>query len=134
MVWRMVFSALSISEEKLRKISEEYERALSGKKSESPRWDTCINHVYAAFKAPLSSLYVKSSFDEESRSSAKKMVKYIREEFIASLKKVDWMDPETKRRAIEKAMSMEVLIGYPPELLQEDKVMEMYEGVSFEWI
>ncbi|XP_074595255.1 neprilysin-2-like [Brevipalpus obovatus] len=130
MVWRMVFSALPISEEKLRRISEEYERALFGKKGESPRWDTCINHVYATFKAPLSALYVRSSFDEESRSTARKMVKYIRDQFIASLKKVDWMDPETRNRAIEKAKEMEVLIGYPPELLQEDKIMEMFEGLE----
>lgn len=83
---------------------------------------------------PLSALYVQNSFDEESRQRAKEMVEYIRNQFIETLEQVDWMDDDTKSRAIEKAEQMNVQIGYPPELLDTQKVMQIYEGVSVKLI
>ncbi|XP_015787620.1 neprilysin-2 isoform X2 [Tetranychus urticae] len=130
MIWRAVFSALPSAEEPLRKISEAYSRVISGRKTEKPRWDTCMKRLYSSFGTPLSALYVSRNFDEKSRKQAASMVDYIRGQFIASLKKIDWMDEATRAKAIEKAEEMFVQIGYPPELLDESKVMSIYEGIN----
>ena len=58
------------------------------------------------------------------------MVRYIRLEFIRMLKGVDWMDADTKHMAIEKAQSIKAHIGYSNEILDETKVMELFENVS----
>lgn len=130
MIWRAVFSALPSAEEPLRKISESYGRVISGRKTEKPRWDTCMKRLYSSFGTPLSALYVSRNFDEKSRQQAATMVNYIRGQFIDSLNQIDWMDEATRSKAIQKAQEMIVQIGYPPELLDESKVMTIYQNVS----
>lgn len=57
------------------------------------------------------------------------MVKYIHTEFIKSLEDVDWMDPRTKKRAIQKARGITARIGYAKEILKHVKVAELFVGV-----
>lgn len=57
------------------------------------------------------------------------MVKYIHQEFVRSLEKVDWMDHKTKMRAIEKAKGISTRIGYAKEILNHTKVAELFHGV-----
>lgn len=54
---------------------------------------------------------------------------YIHKEFIHILEKIDWMDPETIKKAIEKAESISPFIGYPAELLDDEKVGNLYKDV-----
>lgn len=58
------------------------------------------------------------------------MVDYIHGEFIRSLESVDWMDPQTKRRAILKAKGITARIGYAKEILNHVNVAELFKGVS----
>lgn len=58
------------------------------------------------------------------------MVRFIRKEFIKMLQMVEWMDSETKQMAIEKAQSITAHIGYSPEILDEQKVLELFDGVN----
>ena len=58
------------------------------------------------------------------------MVSYIRAEFDTILRTVDWMDDETRVRAINKSLAITPHIAYPDELLIESKLTELYEGVS----
>lgn len=58
------------------------------------------------------------------------MVQDIRNEFVKILKKVDWMDEKTRQNALEKVNSMVAYIGYPEELLDEEKVNKYYENVT----
>lgn len=58
------------------------------------------------------------------------MVADIRAEFVKILQKTDWMDKVTKQNALEKASSMKAYIGYPDELLEEEKVEKFYADVG----
>lgn len=58
------------------------------------------------------------------------MVGYIHREFIKILDKVDWMDENTKQKAKDKAEAISSYIGYPDELLMNEKVGELYKNVS----
>lgn len=58
------------------------------------------------------------------------MVADIRAEFEDILKKVDWMDDQTRKNALAKAKSMTAFIAYPDELLDNRKLEEFYDGVS----
>lgn len=58
------------------------------------------------------------------------MVADIRSEFYDILKKVDWMDEETRKNALDKARSMSTHIAYPDELLDDKKLEEFYADVS----
>lgn len=75
-------------------------------------------------------MYVRRYFDEASKQAALDMVADIRAEFDSILEKVDWMDTNTKRRAKQKAKDIVEHIGYPPELLDNEKLNELYAGLE----
>ena len=58
------------------------------------------------------------------------MVKDIRAEFKGILTEIDWMDDETRVRAMEKLRTMKEYIGYPEEILVEKNLEELYEKLE----
>lgn len=59
------------------------------------------------------------------------MVGYIHREFLKILDNVEWMDEETRQKARDKAHAITPYIGYPDELLENDKIAELYKNVIF---
>ena len=89
-----------------------------------------MQKLFGSFNVPLSALYVKTYFDAKSKKVAEEMISNIKQEFIQILSKIDWMDdPTTRARAIKKAEQIITYVGYSPEILEEDKVMELYDGL-----
>ena len=78
----------------------------------------------------VGSMYVRKYFKEDSKQAALEMVSDIRNEFDLILNEIDWMDENTKTRAKEKAAGIVEHIGYPPELLQADKLTDLYSGLE----
>lgn len=78
----------------------------------------------------VGSMYAQVFFKEDAKSAADSMVVFIRAEFEKILKTLDWMDPMTRKRALAKAKAITPHIAYPPELLMEHKLAELYDGVS----
>lgn len=58
------------------------------------------------------------------------MVNYIHNEFLKIVQNIDWMDEKTRRRALEKAKGIQAKIGYANEILDPNKVWELFRGVS----
>lgn len=78
----------------------------------------------------VGSMYAREFFKEEAKSAADAMVVFIRKEFENILQTLDWMDPLTRKRALAKAKAITPHIAYPPELLMDQKLTELYDGVS----
>ena len=58
------------------------------------------------------------------------MVNYIHAEFLKIVKEIDWMDEKTRRRALQKAKGIQAKIGYSKEILDQNRVWELFTGVS----
>lgn len=58
------------------------------------------------------------------------MVENIRSQFSSSINDVDWMDPDTRQVAQDKAEAMKELIGYPDWYANKSALQEYYKGVS----
>ncbi len=58
------------------------------------------------------------------------MVGYIHREFLKILDNVEWMDEETRQKAKDKAHAITPYIGYPDELLENDKIADLYKNVT----
>lgn len=58
------------------------------------------------------------------------MVGYIHGEFLKILDTVEWMDDETRQKAKDKAYAIKPYIGYPDELLDNEKITELYKDVK----
>lgn len=76
-----------------------------------------------------SALYVKNFFKKESRDAAWEIVNSIRNEFENTLNVTEWMDDDTRMKALEKAKKMAMHIGYPAELTDAKKLLKYYKGL-----
>lgn len=98
-----------------------------------PNLKQTIHHLSYTFSNSLpiaaGALYVRKYFNEEARQNAIEMVADIRSEFEDILRKVDWMDEQTRQNALDKAKSMATHIAYPDELLDNRKLEEFYDWV-----
>ncbi|KAK4337181.1 hypothetical protein RND71_044007 [Anisodus tanguticus] len=112
-----------------RMIYEKLNRVISGRKTSKKRNSSCMQKLFNSFSVPLSALYVKTYFDAKSKKVVEQMISNIKAEFLQILSTLDWMDEVTRLRAIEKAKQIHTYVGYSNEILNDDKVMQLYEGL-----
>lgn len=79
----------------------------------SERYKICISHVDNGLGWILSRFYVEAAFSAKAKALGDQIVSDIRQQFIARVKTLEWMDDETKKVAIDKATSIIQKIGYP---------------------
>lgn len=89
------------------------EQALTGQAEQKPRWRRCVESTDAALPELLGQPYVARHFAGGSKKSAEAMVLGINDAFGRQVQTLDWMDPPTKEKALEKRTQMAFLIGYP---------------------
>lgn len=84
------------------------------------------------FSMPIitGALYVRKYFDQASKKNAVDMVRHIKDEFKNILMKLDWMEENTRKSALEKANAVVDHIAYPDELLDDRKLEEVFASVN----
>lgn len=129
-MWRITgFSSYFLTEQ-LRKRQLQYSTAISGKQEQEPRWKECIDLATGSLSTGSGALYVRKYFKKESKASALQMVNAIKVEFEEILKKVPWMDETTRTAGLSKVKSMVTHIGYPDELMDDNKLTDFYKTVK----
>ncbi|XP_031827062.2 M13 family metallopeptidase neprilysin 2 isoform X1 [Nomia melanderi] len=129
-MWRAAASSVSYLTEDIRKRQLQYSTALSGRTEREARWKECIDTVSGSLAISVGALYVRKYFKEDAKKNAVEMVADIRAEFTEILKRVEWMDDETRKSALDKASSMSSHIAYPDELLDDKKLEGFYEKLE----
>ncbi|MPC12879.1 Membrane metallo-endopeptidase-like 1 [Portunus trituberculatus] len=129
MLWRATAASIAYLSEDARDIQLEYSRKLVGKETREPRWKECMGTISRSLSHAVGSMYARKFFKEDAKLAADSMVVFIRNEFEKILKTLDWMDPLTRERALAKAKAITPHIAYPPELLMDHKLAELYDGL-----
>ena len=75
---------------------------LLGTASDVAHWKTCVSYINENYGMALGRLFIRDNFREESKEHALSMIDNIRAAFIDLLDHVDWMDAETRSKAIDK--------------------------------
>lgn len=88
-------------------------RVLSGQRRQEPRWKLAIGVIDTCIGEALGSLYVRRYFSSESRERIRQMVEELSQVFKERLENIDWMTPETRKRALRKFSRFRAKIGYP---------------------
>ena len=88
-------------------------QTLTGAKKLKERWKRVVESTNHAVGEALGKLYVAENFPPESKARMLELVKNVREAMADSIKSRDWMDEETKKKALEKLDAFTVKIGYP---------------------
>ncbi|XP_064087548.1 neprilysin-2-like isoform X3 [Macrobrachium nipponense] len=130
MMWRVTAASVGYLNEAARDIQLAYSKKLVGKGTREPRWKECMGSVSGSLSHAVGSMYASTFFKEDAKAAADEMVTYIRAEFDKILHEIDWMDETTRKRALEKSTAITPHIAYPPELLEEQKLTDLYEGLQ----
>jgi putative endopeptidase len=90
-----------------------YGVALTGQKEMRPRWKRCVALTDEALGEALGQAYVDRTFGTQGKERTLKLVRDIEAAMEQDITTVEWMTPQTRRRAIEKLHAIANKIGYP---------------------
>jgi len=133
LVWRVMKARHSYMPEILRDARINYNKVVSGTSAEEARWQSCSDQAEGSFPMPVGALFVEEYFPAENKKATEDMVREIRIAFKSNLNDIDWMDAETKKKAVEKADMITEMIAYPDYIINDQKQMDdNYAGVSID--
>jgi putative endopeptidase len=89
------------------------DKTLGGQPEPEPRWKRAVAATNGVLGEAVGEIYVQRYFPPESKRAMQDLVDNLRAAFAVRLDRLDWMGPETKKRAHEKLASFNVKIGYP---------------------
>ena len=130
MLWRATRASIGFLNKAARNVIEEYAKNITGKTETTPRWKSCVGSAAGSFSAAVGKMYVSKHFKEDAKTSMLEMVGDIREEFQQILNEISWMDDKTRARAHAKLRAIKEYIAYPPEIMDNSKLEDLYEGLE----
>ena len=92
---------------------EFYEKTLFGKEKQKPLWRRGVENVNNSLGEIVGKVYVEKHFSPEAKERVTILVQNLLKAYEESIKKLDWMSPETKKQALEKVSKFTIKIGYP---------------------
>ena len=95
---------------------------LSGQKEMKPRSIRCAESADRLLGEALGKKYVEKYFPPEAKARMQEMVKNLRLAMKETIEGLDWMSPDTKKRALEKLSTFNPKIGYPDKWKDYSKV------------
>ncbi|HSN49146.1 MAG TPA: M13 family metallopeptidase, partial [Flavobacterium sp.] len=90
-----------------------YEKTLFGQEKQKPLWRRGVENVNNSLGEIVGKVYVEKHFPPEAKERVTILVKNLLKAYEESIKKLDWMSPETKKQALEKVSKFTPKIGYP---------------------
>ncbi|MGM9481428.1 M13 family metallopeptidase [Roseateles sp. NT4] len=115
--------------------------ALSGAKTEQPRWQQAVADVNNALGEAVGETYVKRNFQAADKARMLQLVNNLLAAYGESIDGLTWMTPATKAKAKDKLSKYLVKIGYPDvwrsyaalEVKAGDPVGNRQRAQRFEW-
>ena len=126
MAWRVVQSRIKYLNKAAQDIRQKYIKARTGIVGKEPTWKKCVGAT------DFNSMYVREYFKPEAKKEMLIMISYIRASFGKLLDEITWMDNETKTEAKRKLEKMDQFIAYPDELLDQNIVDGLNEGIIYQ--
>ena len=101
----------------------EYQKAISGQKEITPRWQRIAALIDGSIGEMLGQLYVSRYFKPEAKKRMLEMVNNLQQTFAERIKHLDWMSAATKEKAVIKLMAITKKIAYPDKWKTYDGVV-----------
>jgi putative endopeptidase len=90
-----------------------YGTTLNGVVENKPRWKRGVDATEGALGEVLGRIYVARHFPPEAKTRMEQLVKNLIKAYELSIKELDWMGEETRKKALEKLAKFTPKIGYP---------------------
>jgi putative endopeptidase len=112
--WTVIHSsAQSLSAPFVNETFAFYGKYLGGAKEMKPRWKRCVEAEDSLLGEALGQRYVERYFPPAAKARMQDMVKNLLASMGETIRGLDWMSPETKKRALEKLATFNPKVGYP---------------------
>ena len=99
-----------------------YGKILNGQKQQKERWKLMAYKVDEGLGELLGQIYVAKYFTPDAKQRMLALVNNLQSVYKERIEKLDWMSPETKKRALEKLAAFTKKIGYPDKWKKYDDV------------
>ncbi|GFU35800.1 endothelin-converting enzyme homolog [Nephila pilipes] len=129
--WILVNSKIGSLSKPFQDASNILNVAMVGSKDKDVRWETCVSAVDGGIPFALSAMFIRETFNGESKPMAENMIDDIKKAFKENFFRMDWMDSETRELAVEKVDSLQEMIGFPEFILDPDQLDKEYEELEF---
>jgi len=115
-------------------------KTLTGTPEIRPRWKRGVEVVERAMGEAAGQIYVAKYFPPQAKTRMKELVGNLIAAYREDIASLDWMSPETRKRALDKLAKFNPKIGYPDkwrdysalEIRRDDLVGNVRRAVSFE--
>ena len=115
-------------------------KVLTGAQELRPRWKRGVGVVEGALGEVVGKLYVEKHFPPAAKARMQQLVTNLTEAYRRGILALEWMSPETKKKALEKLARFNPKIGYPDkwrdyaklEIRRDDLVGNMKRASAFE--
>jgi len=99
-----------------------FSKTLYGQQEPTERWKAIVNATDRNLGELLGQLYAEKYFKPEAKERMLTLVNNLQKVYAERIQKVDWMTPETKKKALEKLNAFIKKIGYPDKWKKYDDV------------
>jgi membrane metallo-endopeptidase-like protein 1 len=133
LIWRFMMNRASSMPRRIRSTREQFDRVFKGTSAEPTRATTCANYVNDNMGFAVSRLYIGKYFDDNARNQSKDIINNIRNSMIDLIQGADWMDADSKAKAVVKEQAIYENIGYPDYIAGDNttQLEEMYKEYVF---
>ena len=118
-----------------------YSTTLNGVEKQKEAWKRGVDRVNDNLGEIIGKVYVEKHFSPEAKERMTVLVKNLLKAYEESIKKLDWMSPETKKQALDKLSKFMLKIGYPDKwrdystlkVVKDDYYGNMQRATAFEY-
>jgi putative endopeptidase len=116
-------------------------KALEGQPQQRPRWKRAVATAQTALGEAIGEAYVAQYFPASSSTAMSALTHDLRDAFKVRLEHNDWMEPQTRAKALEKLSTFDFQIGYPKKwrdysaltISPADLYGDVERATAFEW-
>lgn len=117
-----------------------YGKTLTGTPEQKPRWKRGVATVESALGEAVGKIYVEKHFPPAAKARMKTLVDNLVAAYQDSISELQWMSPETRKKALEKLSKFTPKIGYPDkwrdysslDIKRDDLMGNMRRAYQFE--
>ena len=113
LAWQVITSSAQYLNKAMVDEEFQFERMLTGADELPSRWKRGVKVVEGALGEAAGKLYVAKHFPPEARARMQQLVANLVEAYRQDIQELDWMGPETRKKALEKLARFTPKIGYP---------------------
>ncbi|CAG2173090.1 unnamed protein product [Oppiella nova] len=125
--WKLVMNLGSHTTKQFRDIRFKFNQLFTGVEKDVELWRSCTASISSQLPYVLSRLYVDKHFTQSDRQEALNYIRDVKKAYYELIGGNDWLDTNTRYRALNKLKNMKEFVGYPDWVLTTHKLDNYYQ-------